>query len=285
MPGRRGSRSSTALAARLLRPRSTIVRAVVGAPAVLFACLSYSWVTLPDVRPLAAQPPATTAFMRLRAAESRDDAPTADWRWVPYARISEQLRRAVVVTEDAGFWGHDGVDYAEQRIAIQDAVGDGTMPRGASTLTQQLAKNLYLSPSRNPYRKFVELLITRRLEAELSKTRILEIYLNVVEWGDGIWGAEAAARRHFNRPAADLSAGQAALLAGALINPRGYSPASPNRRLLARQRLILARMGSGTAPRRASLDDEVPVEATPEQPARTSPPQTGPVIQLPAPPR
>lgn len=249
---------------------------------LLFACLCYTWVTLPDVRPLADAPPANTAFMRLRAAEAGESV-KADWRWVPYQRISDRLRRAVVLTEDAGFWGHDGIDYGELRIALQDAIRGRKMPRGASTITQQLTKNLYLSPSLNPYRKIVELLIARRLEAELSKTRILELYLNVVEWGDGIWGAEAAARRYFNRPASDLTSPQAALLAGALINPRVYSPANPNRRLLARQRLILARMGAGTAPRRATVDDEPSAEG--EAPAARSPAPAGPVIQLPAPPQ
>src|SRR4029453_8562166 len=110
------------------------------------------------------------------------------------------------------------------------------------TITQQLAKNLYLSPTRNPYRKVTELFITRRLEAELSKSRILEIYLNVIEWGDGIWGIEAASQRYFGTSASDLSADQAALLAAAIVNPRVYSPARPNATLLRRQQIILSRM-------------------------------------------
>jgi monofunctional glycosyltransferase len=114
--------------------------------------------------------------------------------------------------------------------------------RGASTITQQLAKNLYLSPSRNYVRKLRELWITRRLEAELSKRRILELYLNVIEWGDGIWGAEAASRANFRKPASALSAPEAALLAGAIINPRALNPRHPTARLAARQRLILRRM-------------------------------------------
>ena len=120
--------------------------------------------------------------------------------------------------------------------------------RGASTITQQLAKNLYLSPSRNPYRKIAELFITRRLEAELTKGRIFELYLNVIEWGDGIWGAEAAARAYFGLPASALAPEQAALLAGAIINPRVYSPAHPNTRLLRRQQIILRKMGYVTPP-------------------------------------
>jgi monofunctional biosynthetic peptidoglycan transglycosylase len=114
--------------------------------------------------------------------------------------------------------------------------------RGASTITQQLAKNLYLSPSRNPIRKLRELIIARRLEATLKKTRILELYLNVIEWGDGIWGAEAAARMYFSQAAADLGPEDSALLAGAIVNPRVLNPARPTPRLLKRQELILRRL-------------------------------------------
>ena len=142
------------------------------------------------------------------------------------------------------------------------------MPRGASTITQQLAKNLYLSPSRDPLRKLRELLITRRLEAELSKQRILEIYLNVVEWGDGVWGAEAAARRYFGVPASALSRQQAALLAGALINPRRYNPGRPPSRLLRRQRIILARMGTVETP--AATRPVAPPPPTRRRPSRST---------------
>ncbi len=120
--------------------------------------------------------------------------------------------------------------------------------RGGSTITQQLAKNLYLSPSKNPLRKFRELIIARRLEAELSKRRILELYLNVIEWGDGVYGAEAAARLYFHKPAAALGAAESALLAGAIINPRVLNPGRPVGRLVRRQQLILRRMGAVTPP-------------------------------------
>jgi monofunctional biosynthetic peptidoglycan transglycosylase len=120
--------------------------------------------------------------------------------------------------------------------------------RGASTITQQLAKNLYLSPSKNPLRKLRELIIARRLEAELKKARILELYLNVIEWGDGIYGAEAASRTYFQSAAAQLDPNEAALLAGAIINPRLLNPARPTGRLLRRQQLILRRMGFVSPP-------------------------------------
>jgi monofunctional biosynthetic peptidoglycan transglycosylase len=218
-----------------------IARAV---PAVAFALVAYVYVTLPDVRELVSVDPSTTAFMALRdreVAHEERDVRRAH-RWVPYARISDHLKRAVVVTEDAAFWSHEGVDLHEVRVAFEESLESRTAPWGASTITQQLAKNLYLSPSRDPLRKLRELVIARRLEAELSKERILEIYLNVIEWGDQVWGAEAAARAYFGIPAASLSRGQAALLAGAIINPRVLNPAQPPRRLLRRQQLILDRM-------------------------------------------
>jgi len=206
----------------------------------------YVYVTLPEVRELATVNPTTTAFMEMRDREAAREGRGVQraHQWVPYARISDHLKRAVVVTEDAAFWGHEGVDLHEVRVALEESLERRTAPRGASTITQQLAKNLYLSPSRDPLRKLRELVIARRLEAELSKERILEIYLNVIEWGDQVWGVEAAARTYFGVPAATLTRQQAALLAGAIINPRALNPAQPPRRLLRRQQLILDRMGS-----------------------------------------
>jgi monofunctional biosynthetic peptidoglycan transglycosylase len=182
---------------------------------------------------------------------------------VPYRRISPHLKRAVIVAEDSAFWEHEGIDVEQIRKALEDALEKGDAPRGASTITQQLAKNLYLSPSRDPLRKLRELIITRRLEAALPKARILEIYLNVVEWGDGIWGAEAASRAYFGVSASGLNRAQAALLAGALINPIRYSPGRPPGRLLRRQQIILSRMGGVEPPPAVAAPDPAP-EPTPE---------------------
>jgi monofunctional biosynthetic peptidoglycan transglycosylase len=165
------------------------------------------------------------------------------------------------VAEDSAFWDHEGIDIEQIKLSIQNGLDRGTAIRGASTITQQLAKNLYLSPSRNPLRKLRELIIARRLEAELPKARIFEIYLNVIEWGDGIWGAEAASRAYFGVPASALTREQAALLAGAIINPRRYSPAHPPARLLRRQQIILARMG-GVEPPRPVHEAAQPIEAS-----------------------
>jgi monofunctional biosynthetic peptidoglycan transglycosylase len=227
------------------RRRATQVVGVVAAS--LVGLLGYTWLTLPDVRALRTQVPEDTAFMRLRAEESAEAGtrPRQVRRWIPYSQISPDLVRAVTVTEDAAFWSHHGIDLSEVRASLATYWDQGGSLRGGSTITQQLAKNLYLSPSRNPYRKFTELLITRRLEAELSKRRILELYLNLIEWGDGIWGAEAAARAYFGVSASDLTREQAALMAAAIINPRVYNPANPNARLRQRQQRTLGRMGPG----------------------------------------
>jgi monofunctional biosynthetic peptidoglycan transglycosylase len=231
-------------------------RGLVGTAAVAFAVLAYTWLTLPDVRPLRTGNPNDTAFMRLRAVEAARAGRTSRsvQRWVSYERISPSLTRAVRLTEDAAFWQHEGLDYDEIRAAVEKDWSRFAFVRGGSTITQQLAKNLFLSPSRNPFRKIEEVFITRRLEAELSKERIFELYLNVIEWGDGIWGAEAAAETYFHVPASQLNAEQAALLAAAIINPRLYNPAHPNARLLRRQQIILRRMGVPAQGRPSSED-------------------------------
>ena len=230
--------------------RGWILRGLTIAAAVAFAVVAYAYLTLPDVRDLATTNPQTTAFMTLREAEAASEGRKLRHlhQWVRYSRISKNLQRAVLVAEDSRFFEHEGVDLEELKKSIEINIERGGAIRGGSTITQQLAKNLYLSPSKNPIRKLRELIITRRIEAALSKARILEIYLNVIEWGDGIWGAEAAARNYFGVSAAGLSREQAALLAGAIINPRVLNPAHPNRRLLARQRIILGRMGAVEPP-------------------------------------
>ena len=226
--------------------KKTIVRWLAGAAAVGFAWLSYVYLTLPDVRPLAKSNPKSTAFIELRAREARASGkePRRTQQWVAYRRVSPYLISAVLAAEDAGFWDHEGVDYAELQKsigAVEGLSGWATL-RGASTITQQLAKNLYLSPTRSPTRKLSELIIARRLEAELTKSRIFELYLNVIEWGDGIYGIEAASRTYFGTSAASLGAAESALLAASIINPRRFNPGRPNARLLRRQQLILRRM-------------------------------------------
>ncbi len=259
---------------RVRRALRRSVRAFAAAAAIGFSVLSYEYVTLPDVRSLRDSNPATTAFMDLRAEEAREaDVPLKhDQRWVSYNHISENLKRAVLVAEDDAFWQHEGVDFEQLQKSMEINWQEGKLARGGSTITQQLAKNLYLSPSRNPLRKVREFFIARRLEAELSKRRILELYLNVIEWGDGIWGAEAAAREYYRKPASALSAPEAATLAGAIINPRVHSPAHPDARLRARQKLILARMRYVAPPPPAPELSPLPaVEPVPTEPGSIIP--------------
>src|SRR5687768_1136463 len=220
-------------------------RVVAATLAFMFGVLVFEWLTLPDVRTLRTRNPETTAFMELRdrQARARGEEPRQARRWVPYERINQTLKRAVLVAEDAAFWEHDGVDMEALQRAVEVNLERREFALGASTITQQLAKNLYLSPSKNPLRKLRELWIARRLEIELPKRRILELYLNSIEWGEGVYGAEAAARSYFGKSASALGADESALLAGAIINPRVYSPARPNARLIRRQRLIRGRMG------------------------------------------
>jgi monofunctional biosynthetic peptidoglycan transglycosylase len=235
-----------------------ILRALLAVPAVAFALLVYAYLTLPDVRPLRTANPSSTAFIRLRADEARakGDEPRRVQRWVGYGRVSPDLKRAVLIAEDDAFWQHEGVDFEQLQESLELDWTRGRLVRGGSTITQQLAKNLYLSPSRNPMRKLREFIIARRLEAELKKARIFELYLNVIEWGDGIYGAEAAAHAYFGKSAAALGPGESALLAGAIINPRVLNPAKPTARLIRRQQLILRRMGTVTPPPDPSVPPE-----------------------------
>ena len=243
-----------------------IARIVAGIGAVGYALLIYAYLTLPDVRPLRRDNPTTTAFIEIREQEAlaKGLKPRRVQRWVSYGHISPELKRAVLVAEDDAFFQHEGVDFEQLQESIEVDWKRGRLTRGASTITQQLAKNLYLSPSRDPLRKLRELIIARRLEAELKKARILELYLNVIEWGDGIYGAEAASRVYFQSPAALLNSREAALLAGAIINPRVYSPAHPNARLLRRQQLILRRMGGISPP--PAVPAFVPAPSEPDEP-------------------
>jgi monofunctional biosynthetic peptidoglycan transglycosylase len=265
-----------------------IFRALAALAAAGFAVLAYAYLMLPDVRGLATTNPKTTAWMEMRAQEAAAEGRSLRHlhRWVSYTRISPNLKRAVLAAEDDAFFEHEGVDLEQLRTAIQQDVQNGRAIRGASTITQQLAKNLYLSPSRDPLRKLRELILARRLEAALAKARIFEIYLNVIEWGDGIWGADAAARTYFGTSAAALSREQAALLAGSIINPRVYSPARPPTRLLRRQRIILSRMGGYEPPQPAPM----PVPNTTSQTSTASgtpvvqdDPQVTPEAELPEP--
>jgi monofunctional biosynthetic peptidoglycan transglycosylase len=208
--------------------------------AAIFIGLAVFAVTLPDVRPLAKSFPSTTAFMeRRRASLAQSGLSTRlEWTPVPIARISPSLQRAVIAAEDARFWEHEGVDWEAIRTAALHDWSRGRISHGGSTITQQLAKNLYLSPARTPWRKLKEWAIARRLEKELSKRRILELYLNVVEFGVRTYGAEAAARRYFGKPASALAPSEAATLAAMIPSPRIYDLVRHPKRVERRARRI-----------------------------------------------
>lgn len=206
-------------------------RRIVWAGAALCAALLLLYHSLILIRifRLRRSNPATTALMdrRARQAAALAATPKKEHAWVPYENISPSLARAVVAGEDLRFFYHSGLDWQQIRSALAQNWEERRFARGASTVTQQLAKNLFLSPSKNPARKLHEALIAKELELILGKRRILELYLNTIEWGDGIYGAEAASRHYFNTPAASLNVDQAAFLAAIIPNPRDpHDPSS-----------------------------------------------------------
>ncbi|MGC8854557.1 MAG: monofunctional biosynthetic peptidoglycan transglycosylase [Halothiobacillaceae bacterium] len=168
--------------------------------------------------------PGSTAFMDARLAQLRETTPEARLRqqWVNYAAISPHLKRAILAAEDAKFLEHEGFDWEGVQNALEKNLRQGRVVAGGSTISQQLAKNLFLSGKRSFIRKGQEALITLMLEGVLPKRRILELYLNLIEWGDGVFGAEAAARHYFGISAARLSPSQAAWMAAIVPNPRYY---------------------------------------------------------------
>jgi monofunctional biosynthetic peptidoglycan transglycosylase len=244
-----------------------IALAALGGLILVF--LLIQWIIWPDVGRLATADPENTAFIeayRARRRAAGEDA-TVSWRWVEWDRISVHLKRAVVAAEDMEFFSHAGFSASEMEAAVRDALA-GERFRGASTITQQLAKNLWLSPSRNPWRKVKEALLTRSLERHLSKRRILAIYLNVVEFGPGIYGAEAAARRYFGVSAADLTEHQAAMLAAGLPRPSTWHPGAAGpayaryvadiERRMARATFLWRAVGAGPVPELPPLDSLIP---------------------------
>jgi monofunctional glycosyltransferase len=259
------------------------MRWILALPLALVGAALFYWLSLPWPILLRWRDPGTTAFMERRIAEARPDGEELELHheWVPLDDMASSLRRAVVVAEDGNFERHQGIDWgalAEELHyegdddfspldpsdlraalgAIRYYVANRAEVRGRSTITQQLAKNLYFSSDRSLFRKFDEFIVARRLERFLSKDRILELYLNVAEWGPGIFGAEAAAQVYFDEPAADLSRWQAASLAATLPHPLTSNPNHRPGRMAWRRDLILARMG-GSGPVRT-----VPLAAEPE---------------------
>ena len=236
---------------------------------IVLGGLTFEAATLPRVSGLANQNPATTSMIeaRIREAQSNGTQPKRVQIWMPLDKISPQLQRAVLAGEDTNFATHHGFDYdaiqraydqaqkESEKEAKQEGESDSWLPnmpdfkRGASTISQQLAKNLYLSSERSFMRKGQEAIITYFMERSLPKKRILEIYLNVIEWGDGLYGAEAASQYYFHKPAANLNAREAAFLSAMIPNPRTiFNPQVNPKRVARRQRIILRGMPSVKMP-------------------------------------
>jgi monofunctional biosynthetic peptidoglycan transglycosylase len=230
-----------------MKPLLWVKRLLLGGIALLllYQCWLFGWILWwnwanPDV----------TRFMSIRLEELRRQQPEARLRkqWVSYDRMSVHLKRAIVAAEDARFVDHEGFDWDGIQQAIEKNQKKGRIVAGGSTISQQLAKNLFLTPARTPWRKAEEAVITLILEAVWSKERILEVYLNVIEWGNGVFGAEAAARHYYGVTAAQLSREQAARLAGMVPSPRFYDRNRNAPGLARKTAIILSRMPSADLP-------------------------------------
>jgi monofunctional biosynthetic peptidoglycan transglycosylase len=233
---------SAATSARRIAHR--LAQALLLLAAAAAAGLGVLWITLPDPRGLASRNPATTALIEQRRAEAlRARRPYRPQQvWIPLERISPRLVEAVVASEDARFREHGGFDWSALREAALHDLRRGRFARGASTITQQLAKNLYLGTEKSLLRKVKEALLTVKLERSLDKRRILTLYLNVAEWGDGTFGVEAGARRHLGTSAAGLDPAEAVLLASMLPAPRRVDLGQPSAWLRARSTHLLERL-------------------------------------------
>jgi monofunctional biosynthetic peptidoglycan transglycosylase len=262
-----------------------IARVIEGGTVLVAFGLLLLWCSVPSTEALATRNPTTTAFIDLRR-EQGGKAFKLERKWRPIGKISRYLRAAIIYSEDYNFYRHDGVDWAAIESAVESNLDKGSLSIGGSTITQQLAKNLYLSPNRSFIRKFRELLIAYALEDSLSKQRILELYLNVVEWGDGVFGAEAAARHWYQKSAQSLTPAEAVRLAIALPNPFKRAPniqaADLTKKAVRLTRMLRIQGLIDEAQERATLDavgaPDVPALPTKRQPV------TGGVGSAPPPP-
>jgi monofunctional biosynthetic peptidoglycan transglycosylase len=226
------------MAKRKHRKWLVIVLLIAFLPPLLYFLL------MPDLSKLRKGNPKKTAFMEYREEEAREKGKKyrVHQIWIPFSKISPYLVKAVLIAEDDKFWKHEGFDFEAIQKAIEKDLQAKKFKFGGSTVTQQLAKNLYFSPEKSFSRKIGEALITWRMERVLSKRRILEIYLNVVEWGDGIFGVEAASRHYFGKPSSELAPEEASRLASVLPNPKKYNPIGDQRYVINRSDLIYSIM-------------------------------------------
>lgn len=244
----------------------TFLLKIIGLITILIA-IDLSWyLFVIDIKKFKTENPKKTAFMKFRERQwkQKDRKIKLKQIWVPLRSISGNAQKAVIISEDAKFWMHDGFDFDAMQKAIEMNLKKRKIAVGASTITMQLAKNLFLSPSKTPVRKVHEAILTWRIEKNLSKKRILELYLNVAEWGDGIFGIEAASRVYFHHSASTLSKKEAALLAAVLPNPIRYHPLKKSRFVERRSRLIQNALG-GDVNAAMALHAIKPDETAPEQ--------------------
>jgi monofunctional biosynthetic peptidoglycan transglycosylase len=265
-----------------------VKRALLVLAGLLAAFVLYLWWGLPsrsDVRALAQTNPGRTAVMIQREQEAKDAGRRVghSQAWVPLSRVSRQVIHALLASEDQKFFGHEGVDWEAVRASVEANRKAGRFARGGSTLTQQLAKNLFFSTRKSLVRKARELLVSRWLEQDLTKARILELYLNVIEWGDGVYGCEAAARRYYGKPCAALDEYEAAGLVAMIPNPRRINPRVNAARHARAQRRVLwlmahagylknTRLGSSSPPPPEPVEEDEPPPPEPEA-AATPPPE------------
>jgi monofunctional biosynthetic peptidoglycan transglycosylase len=248
---------------------------LVALAVAVFAAFQFVY---PNVSELRKRNPKKTAMMECREAEWKKEGKQyrIEQKWVSLSAISPYLVKAVLIGEDDKFWRHEGFDYEAMQKAIEKDIKAKKFKLGGSTISQQLAKNLYLSPSKNPVRKLREAIITWRLERTLSKKRILELYLNVAEWGDrGIFGIGAASRHYYGKPASALEPEEAARLAAVLPNPRKYNPLGEQRYVVNRSNLIyniMIRRGIVVPEYEEMQEESAPAETTagPSQPPPSS---------------
>ncbi|MBI5101425.1 MAG: monofunctional biosynthetic peptidoglycan transglycosylase [Nitrospirae bacterium] len=260
------------------RKRRSLVRRFLIVAALFLAGFIVFNLVYPDVSTLKKENPKKTAFMEYREKEWKKEGKKykINQKWVPISSVSPYLIKAVLIGEDDKFWQHEGFDYEAMQKAIEKDIREKKFKLGGSTISQQLAKNVYLSPSKNPVRKLREAVITYRMEKAITKKRILEIYLNVAEWGDrGIFGIEAASNHYYGKSAAMLSPEEAARLAAVLPNPRKFDPLGSSKYVTNRSRLIYNIMvkrgivvpeyqevNDGRGPGETGEIDNVPIEET-----------------------
>ena len=241
-----GALLATAHVKRPPHPLKRVLLLLAASVLGLAALVAWCWTDAQrfPIAELAGTTPRITAMMRQRTAEAARSGRSLqiDQRWVPYDRISPMLRRAVLVAEDDAFFEHGGFDWNEINASMKANLEKRKVVRGGSTITQQLARNLFLGDGRNPLRKLTEAFIAMRLERTLGKRRIFELYLNLIEWGDGVFGIESAARHNFRVSALGLNARQSVLLAAVIINPRRFSVSNPTSRIQRRARIIASRL-------------------------------------------